>query len=103
MTDNLVMRLRSACNGHPTALIPWPHRLLHDAASEIERLTLALNGYGKHPEECTGADGRGACASHMAYEELREILRKKTATTYAPSKKRRTPVGAGDGDTFVVG
>ena len=103
MANDLVMKLRAACDGHPAALIPWPHRLLHDAADEIERLTLALNGYGKHPEECTGADGEGACVSHMAYEELRESLRKKSSTTYEPNKKRRTPVGAGDGDTFVVG
>ena len=32
----LVVRLRYACNGHPYAKIPWPHRLLHEAADEIE-------------------------------------------------------------------
>jgi hypothetical protein len=31
-------RLRAACVGHPHASIPWPHRLLHDAIAEIERL-----------------------------------------------------------------
>lgn len=29
-------RLLAACNGHPTAAIPWPHRLLHDAIDQIE-------------------------------------------------------------------
>lgn len=29
-------RLLAACNGHPNALIPWPHRLLHDAIDQIE-------------------------------------------------------------------
>lgn len=36
MTD-IVKRLREACNGKP-AKIPWPHRVLHEAADEIERL-----------------------------------------------------------------
>lgn len=31
-------RLRDACNGHPSAQIPWPHALLHDAANAIESL-----------------------------------------------------------------
>ena len=43
-TDNeqacrdIVERLKEACIGHPFARIPWPHRLLHDAIAEIERL-----------------------------------------------------------------
>lgn len=32
----LIKRLREACNGHPNALIPWPHRLLHDAADALQ-------------------------------------------------------------------
>jgi len=36
MTD-ITARLREACTGQP-AEIEWPHRLLHDAADEIERL-----------------------------------------------------------------
>ena len=36
--DGLVGRLREACNGHPSAKIKWPHRLLHDAADAIEQL-----------------------------------------------------------------
>jgi hypothetical protein len=28
-------RLKDACNGHPNAIIPWPHRLLHDAIDAI--------------------------------------------------------------------
>lgn len=35
---DIVDRLREACNGHPAAEIAWPHRLLHDAIAEIERL-----------------------------------------------------------------
>ena len=31
-------RLRAACRGHPAAHIPWPHRLLHEAADRIEAL-----------------------------------------------------------------
>jgi hypothetical protein len=43
MSDDLVKRLRSACNGHPFAKIEWPHRVLHEAADEIERLQSELN------------------------------------------------------------
>jgi hypothetical protein len=32
----LASRLRAACQGHPAAKIPWPHRLLHEAADFIE-------------------------------------------------------------------
>lgn len=28
-------RLKEACNGHPNAVIPWPHRLLHDAIDAV--------------------------------------------------------------------
>lgn len=34
----LVERLRAACVGHPHAKIAWPHRILHEAAAEIESL-----------------------------------------------------------------
>ena len=44
MTD-IVERLRGNAIGNP-ARIPWPHRLLHDAAEEIERLRAALEFYG---------------------------------------------------------
>ncbi len=35
---DIVTRLNLACVGYPHALIAWPHRLLHDARAEIERL-----------------------------------------------------------------
>lgn len=35
-------RLLAACDGHPHARIPWPHRLLHDAENEIGKLEDAL-------------------------------------------------------------
>jgi len=37
MTD-IVQRLNDHCVGHPYSKIEWPHRLLHDARDEIERL-----------------------------------------------------------------
>lgn len=36
--DDIIDRLKAACVGHPNASIPWPHRLLHDAVAEIEKL-----------------------------------------------------------------
>jgi hypothetical protein len=43
--SDLIERLRGACKGHPAALIPWPHRILHEAADEIERLTAELDAH----------------------------------------------------------
>ena len=40
--SDLIERLKDACVGKPHAKIAWPHRLLHDAAAEITRLTSAL-------------------------------------------------------------
>lgn len=42
MTD-IVERLRGNAVGN-SARVPWPHRLLHDAADEITRLRAALHG-----------------------------------------------------------
>lgn len=36
-TATLAQRLRACCHGRP-ANIAWPHRILHEAADEIERL-----------------------------------------------------------------
>lgn len=36
--NEMIRRLKDACNGHPNALIPWPHRLLHDTISLLDRL-----------------------------------------------------------------
>lgn len=44
--EQLVMRLRDACVGQP-AKIPWPHRLLHDAADAIESLSDAIESLSK--------------------------------------------------------
>jgi hypothetical protein len=49
-------RLLAACNGHPNAGIPWPHRLLHDAIDRIAELEKAAT----EVVEC-GVDG-------MAYD-----------------------------------
>lgn len=38
----LAQKLRDACNGHPTAQIPWPHRLLHEAADALDAVHSAL-------------------------------------------------------------
>jgi len=39
---DIVNRLREACVGHPYAAIPWPHRILHEAAEEIDSLRKQL-------------------------------------------------------------
>jgi len=40
--ESLEVRLRAACVEHPAAEIPWPHRILHEAADEIANLTARL-------------------------------------------------------------
>jgi hypothetical protein len=40
---NIIDRIKAACVGHPAAQIPWPHRLLHDAIAEIEKLRALLS------------------------------------------------------------
>ena len=42
-TTDIVERLQQSAVGKP-ARIPWPHRVLHDAADEIVRLRRALDG-----------------------------------------------------------
>lgn len=41
--SDIIARLNTACVGHPHARIPWPHRLLHDAADEITQLRAQLD------------------------------------------------------------
>ena len=53
--------------------------VLDEQVAELQRLTLALEGYGKHPAECNTPDGEGACVSHMAYEELNLKFKQQTA------------------------
>lgn len=43
-------KLRAHCKGHPHAKVAWPHRVLHEAREEIERLRSAIEwalGMGK--------------------------------------------------------
>jgi hypothetical protein len=60
-------RLKEACNGHPNAVIPWPHRLLHDAIDAIwkgeQRIALldavaeaAVEAVPNDPEDRTTED-----------------------------------------------
>lgn len=46
--QTLVARLRAACDGHPHAKIPWPHRVLREAADRIEALERALQDIEFH-------------------------------------------------------
>lgn len=39
---DIIYRLKDACIGAPYAKVAWPHRLLHDAISEIETLRATL-------------------------------------------------------------
>lgn len=42
---DLVARLLEACNGHPHAKIPWPHRLLHEAVDAIRKMHAEIADY----------------------------------------------------------
>jgi len=37
MNDDIKSLILHACVGHPNAIIPWPHQLLHDAHDELVR------------------------------------------------------------------
>lgn len=65
--EGIAKRLRDACVGHPCAKIPWPHRLLHDAADEIDRLRMALQAIYSHSAGPATLDG----ARDIAKEALR--------------------------------
>jgi hypothetical protein len=67
--DELVGRLREACNGHPHAEIPWPHRLLHDAADEIERLNTEL----QKRDKCSFIGPMRDCPTHGESEEIKRL------------------------------
>lgn len=54
--SDIIERINSACVGHPHAKIPWPHRVLHDARAEIERLRDLLGRFDRHFIECEGTD-----------------------------------------------
>jgi hypothetical protein len=51
--NSLSARLRAACVGHPYAMIPWPHRILREAADRIDAIELAA----PVPAECGEAVG----------------------------------------------
>ena len=53
---DIVEKLRRACKGKP-AVIQWPHRGLHEAADEIERLRGLLESKGIHPNSEYVKDG----------------------------------------------
>lgn len=36
--EDITKRLLNACNGWPNTTVSWPHRLLHEAREEIEKL-----------------------------------------------------------------
>lgn len=52
--EEIEQRLRAACNGHPHAKIPWPHRLLHEAADEMGRLLAVAAAVEAWAANCEG-------------------------------------------------
>jgi hypothetical protein len=64
----LAERLRASCVGHPHAKIPWPHRLLHEAADgEIRRLReasqAAFDCFSANAFDDLSADERRVCTA----------------------------------------
>ncbi len=57
--SGIAKRLQDACVGHPHATVPWPHRLLHDAADELEALAAALQFYAEAWDTHPGDSGPG--------------------------------------------
>lgn len=74
---NIIDRINEACVGHPFARIPWPHRLLHDARDEIERLLTALEYVERQfaaetwvCPRCAYSDPTDGCDSHLYVKEV---------------------------------
>ena len=73
-TPDIVDRLKEAMVGYPYAKIPWPHRMLHEAADEIERLR-QFSEYVIRESCWRGCDADGGAVQDKA-EEL-GLLRKE--------------------------
>lgn len=56
-------RLRKACNGHPHAKVPWPHRVLHEGADTIDALVAACRAF---VERFDSGQGRRADTDYVA-------------------------------------
>lgn len=60
----LVERGRGACDGHPNAQIPWPHRILHELCDVILALQAELNtakdntAFNLRAQHCTALEAR---------------------------------------------
>ncbi|MDP2847525.1 MAG: hypothetical protein Q8O35_04950, partial [Humidesulfovibrio sp.] len=65
-------RLLFACTGHPHALIPWPHRLLHDAVAHISDLTRRL-------AEAEAGNGRFADMLESSVADWRKLYAEERA------------------------
>ena len=68
---DLPERLRSGCVGYPDALVKWPHRLLHEAADEIERLRFES----------------AACLGEMRAAQRKLVEFKQSSDSAQPSKE----------------
>ena len=98
--SDIAERLRAACNGHPAAKVPWPHRVLHEGADEIDRLRSAARAVIQAHTDLHGYDGgrneqperRTALTMELAtaLERLDELLPDETAPTWA----ELDPIGA---------
>ena len=74
-------RLLFACTGHPHALIPWPHRLLHDAVAHISDLTRRLAEAEAERDSLRkryDAMHEHMCALDSVFDDAIDTLRKET-------------------------
>ena len=73
---DIIERLRVYCHGHPHAKIPWPHRVLHDAAEEINQLRARNERLGEAVEKMRGLAAKQMHKEHFDADwyEMEEII-----------------------------
>lgn len=81
--ESLTVRLRKACLGNPAAKIPWPHRILHEAAdelsaanartSELEALNRELADRLNGEVDCLGDGMKAALLVYLDTDEQKAL------------------------------
>lgn len=99
--SDIAERLRAACNGHPHAKIPWPHRVLHEAADEIERLRAIVSAWEKgsatarwlrEKSACPACEGTGIAREQEGVDAARDGCGRERSDRVAPPPPLSTPM-----------
>jgi hypothetical protein len=82
VSADLVKRLRDACVGHPHAVIPWPHRLLHEAADRLRDIESDRDRLVDVVHRLQGEISRLKAAADIPTDHEDQMHRKITGEVY---------------------